>query len=794
MKKSIFMSLLAAALVCLPAMSQSDLSMNAMKWPQQVNTNQDISKLSYEELHLLKALVYATHGRWYTEPEINRVLTAKADWYEPLCSERANKFYETRTNDDLEFDYKTVRLTPAEEKFVAKIDERMKNMQTKLRQPGGMENTSLCLNMSQLINPSTSLLSKLNTYNFAIEQSNCEQLFNIYEKNDYEMMPSFITTDAYLQVTHMYLAYVQKSIEKNYFIPTLQATLEGMNAQIGKARNTTQDKELSKRFDNLQTYCAIGLRLLTGKEQQVPASYKDIYAQEIDNIFAQQDIGSPYMQTTFSFPYSLFTPRGHYTRSEDMKCYFRSMMWVQTASFLSNKEDAVKNATLLAMLFNAMPMSQQTAFRHMGDIITQLTGPSDNVSILQLADYLHRNGITDYNAVNNKATMTAVQAELKRLNAVNNQLSTNIEAEQGFNINLMPQRFLCDNEVIKEMVDPEPNSEKAYPTGVNVFAAFGSKSAEALQDTFYHDAKHWEDFSKTFNQMHNKYAGKMVGNGTIYDRRLQLLVDLASRSDHTDYAFYNTPHWQLKDLNTSLASWATLKHDAILYAEQPMLAECGGGENLPEPVPTGFVEPNKIFWSQLYMLVKDTRDWLKRCDYLNDDIDSKTEQLLESIDFCKLMVDKELRGEAPTYDEQSQLAVIGSTLEWMTLGLIDPSLELSSWGDVTGADRSIAQVADIFTRAVLGCDKQGVLYAACGNANIIYVLVNIGGQTYLTRGATYGYYEFVRPLTEQRLTDEAWQEMLEKGKAPGMMKWLQPYILPSGQAKVNERYLYSSGC
>ena len=794
MKKSIFMSLLTAALICLPAMSQSNFSMKAQKWPQKVNTNQDISKFSYEELHMLKALVYATHGRWYTEPEINRVLTAKADWYEPLCSERASKFYASHPNYDVEFDYQTVDLTPAEEKFVAKIDERMKDLQTKLRKPDGMENTSLCLNMSQISSPSAALLNKLNTYNFAIEQTNCEQLFNIYEKNDYEMMPSFITTDAYLQITHMYLAYVQKSIEKTYFIPTLQATLDGMSNQIAKARNSMQDKSLNERFDNLQTYCAIGLRLLTDKEQQVPASYSTIYAQEIANILAMEDRVSPYMKTIFFFPYSLFTPRGHYTRSDDMKRYFRSMMWVQTAAFLSEREDAVKNATMLAMIFNAMPQKEQSAFRHMGDIITQLTGPSDNVSILQLADYLRDNGITDYSAVNNETTMAAVKAELKRLNAANNQLSTNTEAEQGFNINLMPQRFLCDNEVIKEMVDPEPNSEKAYPTGVNVFAAFGSKSAEALQDTFYHDASQWKDFSETFSEMHNKYAGKLVGSGTIYDRRLQLLVDLTSRSDRTDYAFYNTPHWQLKDLNTSLASWATLKHDAILYAEQPMLAECGGGENLPEPVPTGFVEPNKIFWSQLYLLVKDTRDWLKRCDYLNDDIDSKTEHLLESIDFCKLMVDKELRGEAPTYDERGMLSVIGSTLEWMTLGLIDPDLELGSWGEVTGADRSIAQVADIFTRAVLGCDKQGVLYAACGNANIIYVLVNIGGQTYLTRGAIYGYHEFVRPLTEQRLTDEAWQEMLEKGKAPGMMEWMQPYILKSGPTKVNERYLYSSGC
>ncbi|MBP5628974.1 MAG: DUF3160 domain-containing protein, partial [Bacteroidaceae bacterium] len=196
---------------------------------------------------------------------------------------------------------------------------------------------------------------------------------------------------------------------------------------------------------------------------------------------------------------------------------------------------------------------------------------------------------------------------------------------------------------------------------------------------------------------------------------------------------------------------------------------------------------------QLYLLIKDTESWLKRCGYIDDDISSKTENLLESIDFCKLIVDKELRGEVPTYDERCQLNNIGSSLEWMTLGLIDPDLELQSWGEVEGADRSIAQVADIFTRMVLGCDKQGILYAACGNANVIYVLVNIGGQTYLTRGAIYGYHEFVRPADAPRLTDEEWQEMLKKGTAPGMEDWMKPYILP-GKTQINERYLYSSGC
>lgn len=794
MKKFFSFFLLAGVLICIPAMAQSNFNMKASKWSQTVNLKQDISQLNYEELYMLKALVYASKGRWYTEPEINRVLVSKAEWYEPMCSKRATDFYENRPyNSNEEVDLYTVKLTSEEQAFVDKIESRMKQLQHSLQSKDGLASTRLCVNMSQVSNPSKYLLSMLNTYNFAIEQTDCDQLFNIYEKNQYELMPSFVTTDAYLQLSHMYLAYVQKYIEKKHFIPTLQATLEGMEQQVTKARTGKLKKDVSDGLDKLQTYCAIGLKLLTGKEQKVPVSYKSMYDMETKNIINATNGPSPFMQTEYYF-YSLYTPRGHYTRSEEMKRFFRSMMWVQSAAFYSNNEAAVKNATLLAMLFNAMPQDKQTDFRHMGEIITQLTGPSDNVSILQLADFLRSNNIIDYNIVTNKAMMGKVTVELERLNNENNQLSTKMEAESGFPINFMPQRFLCDNEVIKDMADDTPNADKAYPTGVNVFATFGSKSAEALQDTFYHDSQRWEDFDEVYGNLHAKYAGKQIGNGTIYDRRLQLLVYLASRTDHTDYGFYNTRHWQLKDLNTALASWATLKHDAILYAEQPMLAECGDGEDLPSPVPVGFVEPNKVFWDQLYLLIKDTESWLNRCGYIDDDISGKTENLLESIEFCKGIVDKELRGEVPTYDERCQLNCIGSSLEWMTLGLIDPDLSLQSWGEVEGADRSIAQVADIFTRAVFGCEKQGILYAACGNANMIYVLVSIGGQTYLTRGATYGYHEFVRPNDAPRLTDEEWQEMLKKGTAPGMEDWMKPYILPSGQTKVNERYLYSSGC
>ena len=63
---------------------------------------------------------------------------------------------------------------------------------------------------------------------------------------------------------------------------------------------------------------------------------------------------------------------------------------------------------------------------------------------------------------------------------------------------------------------------------------------------------------------------------------------------------------------------------------------------------------------------------------------------------------------------------------------------------------------------------------------------------YLTRGATFSYYEFVQPLGT-RLTDEEWQKMLEEKKAPAVPEWMKS-ILIEKEPHVDERVFYSSGC
>ena len=80
-------------------------------------------------------------------------------------------------------------------------------------------------------------------------------------------------------------------------------------------------------------------------------------------------------------------------------------------------------------------------------------------------------------------------------------------------------------------------------------------------------------------------------------------------------------------------------------------------------------------------------------------------------------------------------------------------------------------------------------------ANELYVVVEIDGYLYLMRGAVFSYREFKRPIDEQRMTDEEWQQYLQQYPETGKPSWMKEIIIPSGEKPVpNERIFYGTGC
>lgn len=764
--------------------------------PQFIDLKQDISHLSFQELRLLRSYPYAIHGYHFMEADINAFFSANTKWYNNLVNdiywdaeEGKGKFAES---------YEEVNLTPEEKAFVDRIDARM----TELRQHQFIQrdsyylgNTNNIVNLFQFKDIDKEILEKLQQNNFVITKGNNLQLFHAYEENDYRQVPNFITTDLYLQAFHMYFSYILKSLEKQHIIPTLEMLCHSFNAACIKLAEQTEDESLKDMAEHAATFYAIPYYLLTNKTLTVPSKYETEYQEEIEHINKQEDNFSDFLSYKDAyFPYSLFKPRGHYTREPQLQAYFKAMMWLQTACFCREQQEQLKRSIFQAAVLCTYKSIDQTPliklYQHIYTPLTFLMGEADNLSIFDIARILEKN-----NAIHIEDALTAGQIEkvnqaLIELAKHKNNIKPQIEITCRDKINFMPQRYLSDNEVIQKLVDVNSNSQRAYPKGLDVFATFGTGTAESLLIDFYKEPNNWSEYSKELQQLKDKFKTSKSTQLSVYELWMKSLLTM-QQTDKNNPGFMQTPEWGYKNLNTALASWAELKHDAILYGEQPMAAECGGA-GPPDPIVVGYVEPNLPFWRKMENILQATRLILQQNDCMTDDLKGKTDQLNDYVTFLIQVTEKELRGEKLTEPEYRTLEYMGSSIEYFTLSVVDPDLHLDDWSLVQGPDKSIAIVAGIYTRNIRGCNKNGILHIATGNANNIYVVVEIEGNLYLTRGATFSYYEFVQPLGT-RLTDEEWQKMLEEKKAPAVPEWMKS-ILIEKEPHVNERVFYSSGC
>ena len=88
-----------------------------------------------------------------------------------------------------------------------------------------------------------------------------------------------------------------------------------------------------------------------------------------------------------------------------------------------------------------------------------------------------------------------------------------------------------------------------------------------------------------------------------------------------------------------------------------------------------------------------------------------------------------------------------------------------------------------------------VLEEAVGRVDEIHVVVPVAdddGSVYLqvAKGAVFAYYEFPWPA-DDRLTDEAWREMLDAGQAPARPEWIESFWTAEGEYSDLTQALFS---
>jgi Protein of unknown function (DUF3160). len=769
---------------------------------QKTDFEQDLNKLPMNELLYLRSSIYATHGLYFYEENLNSYFLNKENprvpWYRDYMCFLLEYAHEKKGKGFIEAE-KDVSLSDTEKRFVEKIDGRIaelrKNDMYVNKNSYTVGNAAHIINMHKFKNFGQAYMDKIALNNFVIEEANHEQLFHLYEQNDYARMPSFVTTDLFLQSFHMYLSYILKKLEHEKFIPAMKDLSIGLyNASMELAKS--EDAELAQIAEYNATFYAIPYTLLTGERLKVPAKYQNDYDGEINYATEAKTDGVENSFLARLAPknepmlmhYSLFKPRGHYTRNPEMERYFRAMMWLQKAFSCRDREAHLKQNIFTAILLNTAKTAKNKVLMEVYSSVFEptalLIGESNNLSVMDIALFLKNEKIENMSQAFSAESVGKVDKMLKSI-AGRIIIKPKILMTCPDKINFMPQRYLIDNEVLQDLVDIRVNAERAFPKGLDVFHAFGSETAGDVLNNFYKEKEKWAKYPDSMAKLQKKFKNFDGWNKSTYNKWIESLVAL-QKKDKSYPVFMNTSAWDYKNLNTSLASWAELKHDFILYADQPMAAEMGGGCEdtpfyLPEPkTEVGYVEPNILFWNKLNELITLTYNVLAKHNLLDNELKGKTKTLQEEVSFLIEVSKKELAKTPLSSQEYQRIKKIGGEVENFTLTVLDPEESFGEWQRVTGPDRSIAVTADIYTRNVMlpsECPKNGVLHVATGNANTIYVVVEIEGYLYLTRGATFSYYEFVMPPST-RLTDEEWQVMeADKSKRPAIPEWMQDIVV-----------------
>ncbi|RZN37033.1 MAG: DUF3160 domain-containing protein [Methanophagales archaeon ANME-1-THS] len=653
-----------------------------------------------------------------------------------------------------------------------------------------------------------------------------EEITEPYKALKEHEIPIFITSDSLLHLYHIQFDETLRQIEEREFYTTIwDISLMLLNESVEDYKRYSGDsKEASRRN---AAYFAVGLSLLQPREDQLcrdewrcsdpgfASAYfapedleryrfevPDFVRSEVEKELALIDQHEGYaVSPIFNYKedYSQYVPRGHYTRSERLKNYFRAFMWYGRMSFLLkggpdglvSVEDAriqTMGAALIASKF-----TERQDLKEKWDRIYSVTafyvGLSDDLGPYEYREAINFvfKGAFEPEKLT-EARVGELKAKLAEYQAPQiyggtgecvipppftpEQADECLEATKGFR--LMGQRFIPDSYMFSNLVgaytdvylgdrEPKPFTYvlsgagrpiRGFPRGLDVMALLGSERARVLLDEL--EDSNYKRYDEAYNQLGEEFKSLSDAewNKNLYWSWLFTLQPLLKEYGTGYPTFMQTTAWQDKALTTALASWTELRHDTILYAKQSYtMTESAMPMPTPETKVVGYVEPVPEFYNRLLALTRMTTDGLDQMKVLDQASKNRLESLERILERLVALSTKELENEELTQEDYEFIENFGEELN----GVLE---------EVDEKAKKTTIVADVHTEG----NTQQVLEEGVGYVDIIVVAYKLpDGSIIMGAGPVMSYYEFKQPMHE-RLTDEQWRALLQS-EPPERPEW-----------------------
>ncbi len=670
--------------------------------------------------------------------------------------------------------------------------------------------------------------------------------FAIYTRD----LPVFITTDSILHAMHRSYDEILKELEETYFTYQIEEILSKVHSEVFTKSARYTNTLLSKHFKDVDLYLTVARNLLAGAGAKIKKAEKDDTAAKfglrdvvqglwngkllVHSKFAQDEkvleILNLVASLVLQFPggesatyvygdkryvdYSQFKPRGHYTKSIKLQRYFRCMMWLGRAdcgwnimpqkpagSLQADRE--LRDAILLtSTLVDTKSMEQLKAI---DDIITFMVGESDNLSPFTMVEVIKENNINNLSNVERDQDLKRVRNTVESNKFANQRIRSQLVlSNKNDTIKVPPpslfqmfgQRFVIDSFLLSQVVfdsiiSKNKKVERYMPMGLDVMAALGNNEAVSLLSG---ELKKWNYSANLFAC--SEFVKKQLPGfwkQNLYNLWLHSLRTIDDdMTNHKNFPeVMSSKTWQMKQLQTQLASWSELRHDTILYSKQSYSASLGC------EYPTGYIEPYPNFYAGIKYFADKSAQLFEAADYSSND--KKQDKLLKEIQkrqilFFKNMSatlgqleelsEKELKGKRFTKEEKQ---FIKKTIDIRGGGSGPPQYD--GWycnlfynrgrhGGLLASDWD-PTIADVHTDPNTG----KALEVGVGDVNFCVIAIDNEKNKRVYVGPIYSYYEFHQDA-KNRLTDEEWQEKIYSGNLPSRPEWIQTF-----QGPVEKRYL-----
>lgn len=641
-------------------------------------------------------------------------------------------------------------------------------------------------NLSQFGSFSNEQKERIYKNAFVVSPSKDEQLFYIYEKNSYLKIPNFITSDSILQVYHVFYDYSLRHLESDSLLGVVEELTGSMLKKSVNLYNSVKNPVVKNAcMKNAAYFTVAQMALKRDLPSDLPKDIKDMADKEYNLLEKsegfQRSCIFPYM-----IDYSQFRPRGHYTRTDDYKRYFKAMMWYGQAPFplYKDKEETQRNEeqTLQALILTYCTFLEKegTPDAELWEKIYEPTafyvGKSDDLTLYNYKDLILKvyGENPEIEKIDDKDKLDELYKEAKKLPEPRIKGKyTEVDVPVGKQFRFMGQRYIPDSEIIQELVEP---LKRPFPSGLDVMGVLGSDRAYDIQ--LGKPENSWEGYPKAFEKVRKDFSkvSEDTLRSNMYYGWLWTLRTLTKPFEEGYPSFMTNGAWEDKSLSTALGSWSELRHDTILYGKQTG-AEAGGAEM---PRVLGYVEPSVELYERLLWLTMYSRENLDGKKILSEEIKNAMQNFEDLLEFLIKCSVKELRNEELSEDEYMRIFTYGGLIEYLTSSLASDG---ARWHEIVSeADKNMAVIADFHTVAPNSMSQGGYMEAGVGSAHEIYVVVPIGGKLYLTRGAVFSYYEFLND-SGKRLTDEEWQNMIKENKCPKQPSWTKSFI-SEGKGKI----------